>query len=359
MSEQSFPVRRLRLADVVVDMRIQVRKPGENAAHIDKLAEAYKAWAEAGGPCPIPPPVVYECDGRYVLAEGFSRTSGAEKAGLTELEYEVRPGAWEDAHHFGGRANLRNNSLPLSAEAVREAFVRELTYVPDMTHGYYAGLFSVTPQTIGRWIKEVAPELAARKERRRGDGTVVQVRGGGRKPKGADKPAASNQDDKTKTAGGGGKSDAAATSTTPETEIAPERKRGEYPPDERFMPHAADAKTVAAAMLAAKRSLEAVRAELRKLFADPKHVVAARLHYHSTFDGNLTAMIEDLGVNAPTHVCPDCAGTGEADGVPCRTCDGYGLMSATQQSPLAGRWKKTGGKYDALCKRADLAEAMG
>lgn len=360
MSEQSFPVRPLQMADVLIDMRIQVRDDGDNTDHIESLAEAYKAWKEEGGSCPIPPPVVYFDGKKHILSSGFSRFAGAKKAGLTELDCEVRPGKWADADLYGAEANLDQRALPLRPKAIKRAFVKQLHYKPGMLHSYYAKLFSVTPQTIGRWIKEVAPELVALKERLREDGTTVKVGGGGSKPKGDDKPAVPKKTDSTPVAEDADEPHVVVSpGTLPETETEPMRKAGEYPPDERFMPHAADAKAMAAAMLSAKRSLEAVRAELRKLFHDPKHVIASRLHYHSTFDGNLTAMIEDLRVNAPTHVCPDCAGTGEVDGQPCRTCDGYGLMSESQQSPLASKWKKTGEKYNSLAKEANLAETLG
>src|SRR5262249_8043073 len=66
------------------------------AAMTEQLAEGHLRF----------PPVILFTDGRdYWLGDGFHRVLAAQKAGLTEIAAEVRPGTQRDALLFGIAAN--------------------------------------------------------------------------------------------------------------------------------------------------------------------------------------------------------------------------------------------------------------
>lgn len=143
--------------------------------------------------------------------------------------------------------------------------------------------------------------------------------------------------------------------------MPPPRAEGEYPPDERFMPNAAEAVRISTEFASLKSQMEAVRRRMRSLFPERGHPVADQMiDFHGQFTADLNALIDTLGRNKPDAVCPLCVGTTvRENGDPCQSCNKYGFMASTDASGNKGMWARTGRRYDDLCKQADLTEVEG
>ncbi len=81
-------------------------------------------------------------------------------------------------------------------------------------------------------------------------------------------------------------------------------------------------------------------------------VMAQRIDLYGDFLANLNGLIQTLDENAPEHVCPPCAGTGDLEGDTCKYCDGFGLVDKGHHSGLKARWKHTRARLDALTAEA-------
>ncbi len=356
-------VKRFDLDDLVVDEAFQPREGPLNEEHVADMAEALRQDRELQ----LPPVVACVWGGRHHLTQGFHRVAAYRQAGRETVPCRVIQVAGRaDAVVNAMCSNREHRGLRRSNADKRRAAAEVLRVQPGWADGKVAKEVGVDPKTVAaerarlRATREI-PESATRVGC---DGRARPVRPAAQRtfedlageavrqdktpdhcPAAADGPVAAEQGATGAPSGGGRPAADAAV-----------RKAGEYPPDGRFMPHADDAAKVVAVMAGVKQRLEKVRADMRSLFKDPRHPVAARMHYHASFDASLTAMLDDLATNSPTHTCPHCAGTGEADGEPCRTCDGYGLIDGGSAGRLKAAWKATGDKYDDLCKMADLSE---
>lgn len=112
----------LRLDQIEIDPTIQIRQRLDEAA-IDRYTESF---AE------LPPPVVYDISGTYLLSDGMHRMAAAHRLGLAEIEVEVRQGTRADAEEHAITANTKN-AVPLTA-GERDEGIRRLK---DHGWGYH------------------------------------------------------------------------------------------------------------------------------------------------------------------------------------------------------------------------------
>lgn len=361
----------LVLSQVRMDDEMQGREYGGQAKvdefHAERMQVAYERWKAALAddpslPCPLPPPRAYKIGGVYWLTRGFHRVTAMRAAGVERAEFEVVVGGTKgQAVVDAMESNREHTALGLRRPDMRRTFLKWYDHHPEAgawTDKALGDHFGVDRTTVRRWLKEHDAGRAERTERVGRDGKTLTVGGGTptheKRAATPDLSASPESDDDPAQVAPVSPPEGVGIAHPPE---AGGRKADEYPADGRFMPHADGAARVAAVMGGVKARLERVRADMRELFGgDPRHPVAARMHYFSTFDGNLTAMIADLAANAPEAVCPDCAGTGVVDGGACGTCGGYGFIDRGTANGLKGRWKETGPRYDEMCKMADLAE---
>lgn len=103
---------RLRIADVVRDPALQARV-GLDEEVVKEYETRYRtgAW--------MPAPIVYRVGDQDFVAEGFHRVEGAERAGLTEIEFEVRCGTRRDALLFAVGANATHGLRRSNADKRR------------------------------------------------------------------------------------------------------------------------------------------------------------------------------------------------------------------------------------------------
>lgn len=144
----------LLIDNVTADESLQPRAAGLHAPTVDEYAEAYRLDKS------LPPGVVYlATDGTNWLSQGFHRRAGAIKAGLTELDFEIREGTRDDAKLDAASSNAAHG-LKRSNEDKRRAvrFVLELR--PEWADEKAAEHVGVTRQMIG----DVRAELAAEAE---------------------------------------------------------------------------------------------------------------------------------------------------------------------------------------------------
>lgn len=103
-------IRELPLHDLVLDPNLNLRDRLDR----DTVERYVDAWVR------MPPVVVYEVDGRWLLADGFHRHAAAVTLGRRTLPAEVRVGTFADALDFVAGANLFHG-LPLTRVERRRA----------------------------------------------------------------------------------------------------------------------------------------------------------------------------------------------------------------------------------------------
>ena len=107
----------LPLASIRLDGGTQARAALDEDT-IQVYAEAYRTGVQ------LPPPVVFddgdhEGEGPMWLADGFHRVYGAQRAGLAELECDVRVGSLRDAILFAAGANAQHGLKRTNADKRR------------------------------------------------------------------------------------------------------------------------------------------------------------------------------------------------------------------------------------------------
>lgn len=350
----------LKLSKIETEDAIQPRAGGLNAEHVDGMAEVYRRVKAGEIDNPIPAPVVWKVGKRYILTQGFHRRAAAAKAGLTELEVEVRAGEMAAAAIDALTSNREHTALFRTNDDKRRAVLELQKWLPpNQSSGSIADLLGVSREFVERLLEKHFPERSKQTTRvdKGGKERKVTSRKGATvaPPK---MPTGVTMPDGTVVSIHVG-DDGEETVLPPAGTDGPVEKKGEYPPDARFMPNAEDAGKVVAEFKNWKARLEAVRSEMRRRFPERGCVPADRIDFHGQFQAYLGDLITTLGENLPEYTCPACAGTGDDGGNACQACDGYGMVSATGADSNKRRWQKTGDVYADLCKQADYAEALG
>jgi hypothetical protein len=103
-------IREVPVDDLVLDPNLNLRDRLD-----DFTVERYvESWER------LPPSVVFEVDGRWLVADGFHRHAAAVKLGRRMIAVEIRPGTMADALDFVAGVNLFHG-LPLSRSERRRA----------------------------------------------------------------------------------------------------------------------------------------------------------------------------------------------------------------------------------------------
>jgi len=103
-------IRELPLHDLVLDPNLNLRDRLDR----DTVERYVDAWVR------MPPVVVYDVDGRWLLADGFHRHAAAVTLGRRAIPAEVRVGTFAEALDFVAGANLFHG-LPLTRVERRRA----------------------------------------------------------------------------------------------------------------------------------------------------------------------------------------------------------------------------------------------
>jgi hypothetical protein len=149
-----MPTEVLRLEDVIVDDDIQPREQGLNLAVVEDYEECYRQGV------PMPRPVAFrDAEGRCRLASGFHRYEAANRAGRTELEFEVRSGGFTEAVLFAASSNI-GHGLPRTTADKQRAVRLVLGVHREWSDRQIAIHCQVSDPTVGR----VRALLAAEEE---------------------------------------------------------------------------------------------------------------------------------------------------------------------------------------------------
>lgn len=149
-------IRELPLDDLVLDPDLNLR---------DRLDEAtVERYAEAWGR--LPPVMVYEVEGRWLLADGFHRHAAAASLGKRSITAEIRPGNYDDALEFAAGANLAHG-LPFNRNERRRAVDVKLRLHPDWSDRRLAEELGVSRDLVGKIRKSLVeggqiPSIAGR-----------------------------------------------------------------------------------------------------------------------------------------------------------------------------------------------------
>jgi ParB-like chromosome segregation protein Spo0J len=103
-------IRNVPVEDLVLDPNLNLRDRLDDFT-VERYAEAWER---------LPPVVVFEVEGRWLLADGFHRHAAAVKLGRRTMPAEIRPGAFSDALDFVAGVNLFHG-LPLTRHERRRA----------------------------------------------------------------------------------------------------------------------------------------------------------------------------------------------------------------------------------------------
>ena len=105
--------RTVKITEIIEDDQLKVR----NVINPEVVAD-YRRLYEDGGT--LPRPICFEIGGRLLLASGGHRLAGARRAGIEEIEIEVRQGSILDAILFAAGANKEHGARMTRAD-VRQA----------------------------------------------------------------------------------------------------------------------------------------------------------------------------------------------------------------------------------------------
>src|SRR5579859_7578286 len=115
----------LSLAAITLDESVQPRA-AINPLVVERYAEAMRAGTT------FPAVTVFQDGETRYLADGFHRVEAARRAGLTEIDADVREGSPHDARLHGASAN-GTHGLPRSQADVRRAIARVIQECPEWT----------------------------------------------------------------------------------------------------------------------------------------------------------------------------------------------------------------------------------
>lgn len=99
----------VRIADLLANT------PVDPEAHLDVArVEQYAAIFET-----LPPVVVFDIGGEWLLVDGYHRVAAARRRGLETIEAEVRSGSRHDALRYAARVGAARHGTSLDAAVAR------------------------------------------------------------------------------------------------------------------------------------------------------------------------------------------------------------------------------------------------
>lgn len=109
MTAPTFVTLELSLDDLDLDASPRVRLE-DSADLVIELREAYERRAT------VPPPMVFRCAGKHLLADGRHRVKGAKAAGLAKLYCHVKDGSLEDCWRHALSSNATHGLRRTNAD---------------------------------------------------------------------------------------------------------------------------------------------------------------------------------------------------------------------------------------------------
>lgn len=138
-------LKKIKLDSIVMDAGTQIRlEICENT--VEAYCELYKEKEK------LPPMIVFEIDGKYILADGFHRKLGAESAGLKIIEADVLKGTHQDCIKRALGANSKHglrrtiadkrNAVMIAVERFPEMSQREIAKMCVVSHTFVQNLMA-------------------------------------------------------------------------------------------------------------------------------------------------------------------------------------------------------------------------
>jgi hypothetical protein len=300
----------LPLAKITRDPRLQMRE-GLKQKAVDRYAELMAEGVEL-------PAAVVVTDGKHNwLVNGWHRDKAAAKAGFGTLLCEVRHGTYRDAWKLALGAN-GDSGLPRDAKTI--AKVMEEAFSDKETRGdsdrVIADLCNLSPITVGRWRKKLAPSSAG--EKRKGkDGKVRTVP---TKPKGGD---------------------GASTVTGVTVETAENKVNGHHPPPKTGPEPPAEPAPAAPPTppgipsdATHRKILSLCKQAAETLNELQKSPAGVHLEHQQAlvFLRNFRELVD---FSKPWNPCPECDGSDHG----CKLCGGCGFICYGQRSVLSDQHK--------------------
>ena len=133
---------KLSISQITIDPTVDVRRKLDE----ETIREYMDSFAE------LPPVVVFETDGDFLLADGFHRVVAAQRLGVSEIMVEVKRGSRDDALEYAAYANTRHGKR-LTTDERREAVRRLKMLHPDWGVGRIASILGCGEHPVSTVLK--------------------------------------------------------------------------------------------------------------------------------------------------------------------------------------------------------------
>ena len=166
-------LRELPVDDLVLDSNLNLRDQLD-AETVDRYDDAWDR---------LPPVMVFEVDGRWLLVDGFHRHASALRGDRRTIPAEIRSGTFADALDYAVMANL-SHGLPLTRAERRRVVETRLRIHPDWSDRRLAEEMGIGRELISRVRKQLveAGQLPAAPTRVGADGKTYPSAGLPRDP---------------------------------------------------------------------------------------------------------------------------------------------------------------------------------
>ena len=137
-------LRELPVDDLVLDPNLNLRDRLD-AETVERYDDAWER---------MPPVVVFEVDGRWLLVDGFHRHASAVRRDQRSVSAEIRAGTFTDALDYAAQANL-SHGLPLTRAERRRVVETRLRIHHDWSDRRLADEMGIGRELIGRVRKQL------------------------------------------------------------------------------------------------------------------------------------------------------------------------------------------------------------
>jgi ParB-like chromosome segregation protein Spo0J len=137
-------IRDVPLEDIILDSKLYLRD------HLDQ--DTVERYADAWNR--LPPVVIYEVRGRWLLADGFHRHAAAVMLKLKKVPAEIRKGTMDEALDFVAGANLFHG-LPLSRAERRRAIELKLKLHHERSDRHLAEELAVGRELVAKLRRQL------------------------------------------------------------------------------------------------------------------------------------------------------------------------------------------------------------
>ena len=166
-------LRELPVDDLVFDPNLNLRDQLD-AETVERYDDAWER---------MPPVIVFEVEGRWLLVDGFHRHAAAIRRKMPRIAAEIRAGTFTDALDYAAQANL-SHGLPLTRAERRRVVETRLRIHPEWSDRRLSDEMGVGRELISRVRKQLvdAGQLPASAVRVGADGKTYPAAGLPRDP---------------------------------------------------------------------------------------------------------------------------------------------------------------------------------